>query len=80
MTCEYPEVLHALGSLGRRMRLSSCAMNGQNIGNSLYSLHSMTDNSDEVKELLTALAHKIVQMDDQLTSKTRELMNPNKIM
>ena len=40
----------------------------------------MTDNSDEVKELLTALAHKIVQMDDQLTSKTRELMNPNKIM
>ena len=59
MTSDHAEVRGVLASLAFKIRESNKQMNGQNIGNALYSLHGMDDSIDEVKDVLAALAHKI---------------------
>lgn len=73
MTSDSPEVLHALRAITNRIRESNLPINGQNIGNALYSLQAMTDESIEVKELLSVLAHKIVQMEEPLSGKNIDI-------
>lgn len=66
MTSRYPEVRKALNVIALRIRRSDAELNGQNLGNALYSLHSMTNRDErgvevkEVTEVLTAVAHKLV--------------------
>ena len=60
MTSEHIEVRETLSALSKKIQASNSQMNGQNIGNALYSLHSMDDSYVEIKELLSVLAHKIV--------------------
>jgi hypothetical protein len=60
MTSSHIEVREALGALAEKISQSRAEMNGQNVGNALYSLHAMADEVPEVRAVLGALAHKLV--------------------
>jgi hypothetical protein len=61
------EYCRLFSALTVRIRRSQQSLNGQNIGNALYSLNDKNDTIPEVREMLAALAFKVAASRAQLT-------------
>jgi hypothetical protein len=74
MTSGHQEVCDLLRVLALRIQKSNADMSGQNLGNALYALHSMSNKDmdgvviEEVNEVIIALAQKLVTSSAELSS------------